>query len=59
MTAEDWELRRSLRIELLRISDEIQDISLRVRSFGCDGETAVALNNLQIKIGELIGSLWK
>jgi hypothetical protein len=53
-----WEARRELRVKLLKISDEIQDLSVQCRSLGLDQDYSTSLNNLQIKITELIGRLW-
>lgn len=54
----EWENKRELRIRLLKISDEIQNLSIEFRSLGFPQEYAVQLNTLQIKISELIGQLW-
>lgn len=59
MALDDWEVKRDLRIELLKISDRVQELSVLSRSLSSDNITAVSLNDLQIKIGEIIGSLWK
>lgn len=53
------EIKRSLRIELLRISDLIQELSLKYRERDLDYKHVVELNSLQIKVGELIGKLWE
>lgn len=54
----EWEDKRELRIRLLKISDEIQSLSIEFRSRGFPQEYAIKLNELQIKISELIGQLW-
>lgn len=53
-----WEDKRELRIQLLKISDEMQSLSIKLRSQGLPQEYAVELNSLQIKVSELIGRLW-
>lgn len=57
MTDSDWEVKRSLRLELLRVSDSIEELSIRFRDKGLDSQHATDLNNLQIKVIELIGRL--
>jgi hypothetical protein len=52
------EVKRSLRIDLLKISDLIQELSLKYRDRGLDQDYAIELNDLQIKAGEIIGKLW-
>lgn len=59
MAFDDWEIKRDLRIELLKVSDRVQELSILSRSLPDDHVTAASLNDLQIKIGEIIGSLWK
>lgn len=49
---------RDLRIKLLKISDEIQSLSIEFRTKDIRHDHAVELNLLQIKVGELIGKLW-
>lgn len=49
---------RDLRIRLLKISDEIQSLSVEYRTKGIRHDHAIELNLLQIKVGELIGKLW-
>lgn len=49
---------RDLRIKLLKISDEIQSLSIEFRSKNISHDHAVELNLLQIKVSELIGKLW-
>jgi len=53
-----WEEKREIRTRLLKISDEIQDLSIQCRSMDLPQDYAIDLNNLQIKISELIGRLW-
>lgn len=48
---------RDLRIKLLKISDEIQSLSVEFRSKELRHEHAVELNLLQIKVSELIGKI--
>ena len=57
MPERDWELRRSLRIELLSISDQIENLSIKYRNSGIESSVASELNSLQIKVGELMGKL--
>lgn len=59
MAFDDWEIKRDLRIELLKVSDRVQELSIQSRSLTDDNVTAASLNDLQIKIGEIIGNLWK
>lgn len=53
----NWDIKRSLRIELLKIADAIQDLSIKYRGEGLDPQHAIDLNNLQIKVLELMGRL--
>lgn len=59
MAFDDWEIKRDLRIELLKVSDRVQELSIQSRSLTDGNVTAASLNDLQIKIGEIIGNLWK
>lgn len=59
MAFDDWEIKRDLRIELLKVSDRVQELSIQSRSLSDGSVTATSLNDLQIKIGEIIGNLWK
>jgi hypothetical protein len=52
------DLKRSLRTELLELSDQIQNISIRYRERKIDASIASEINSLQISVGELIGKLW-
>lgn len=53
-----WENKRELRVKLLKISDEIQELSVQCRTMEMPHDYAIDINNLQIKISELIGRLW-
>lgn len=59
MAFDDWEIKRDLRIELLKVSDRVQELSIKSRSLSDGNVTAASLNDLQVKIGEIIGNLWK
>lgn len=58
MSESQSEVKRCLRIELLKISDLIQALSLKYRDRELDQVYTAELNNLQIKVGEIIGKLW-
>lgn len=57
MIESNWETKRELRLELLKLSDQIQSLSIAFRDKGISVDHAVELNGLQIKVGELIGKL--
>ena len=57
MTQTNWETKRDLRIELLKLSDQIQDLSIIFRDKGLSTEHSSDLVGLQIKVGNLIGKL--
>jgi len=57
MIQTNWETKRDLRIELLKISDQIQTLSIIFRDKGLSGEHSSDLVGLQIKVGDLIGKL--
>jgi hypothetical protein len=57
MTQTNWETKRDLRIELLKLSDQVQMLSIIFRDRGLSVEHASDLVGLQIKVGELIGKL--
>lgn len=58
MSTHKPDVKSALRIDLLKIVDDIQQISIKYRSLGIDPKYAVEINNLHIKVGELIGKLW-
>lgn len=58
MTDVRWDEKRDLRIKLLKIVDEVQQLSVDCRSIGLSQDYAIDLNSIQIKLGELIGRLW-
>lgn len=58
MTTHNPDVKSSLRIDLLKVVDQIQQISVKYRTLGIDQKYAVEINDLHIKVGELIGKLW-
>lgn len=54
----DWQLLRNLRIEILQISEGIQEVSLNIREMDAGSENARKLNSLQVRLGRLIGHLY-
>lgn len=53
----NWVELRDIRLKILEISDDIQSLSLQMREKNEDMPVARKLNDIQIKLGELIGQL--
>lgn len=58
MSTHNPDLKSALRIDLLKVVDEIQSISVKYRTLGIDQKYATEINELHIKVSELIGKLW-
>lgn len=54
-----WDVKRSLRIDLLNLIDRIEMITVKYRSLDIDPNIASEINTLQIKVGEIIGKLFQ
>lgn len=54
MDDQSWKIKRDLRIELLKIVDQIELLSIVFRDRGVEPELASELNNLQIHVVEMI-----
>lgn len=54
----DWQILRNLRVEILYISEEIQTVALNIRELDSSSKNARKLNDLQVRLGKLIGLLY-
>jgi hypothetical protein len=59
MPESPWDVKRSLRIDLLNLIDQIETISIKYRSLEIEQDIASEINALQIKMGEIIGKLFQ
>jgi hypothetical protein len=57
MTTNDWQIKRDLRIDLLFVANVIQNLTIKYRNAGLRDDFASDLNDLQIKVTELMGRL--